>query len=166
MNQKSNHPFEFLNQLQELGDMRKWLGPDFLKNMPMPNFQGMPFFQDDQPSAPFPPIDLYNRSTEIVAVIALPGLKSQGDVSLSVRPRQLRVRGQLSSYFAGTHDHVLASELFRGAFDREIDLPERVNPDGVKAVYRSGLLVVYMAKDLAREAPGNTVPIEFSTEQS
>ncbi|WP_062305368.1 Hsp20/alpha crystallin family protein [Alicyclobacillus sendaiensis] len=165
MNQKSNHPFEFLNQLQELGDVRKWLGPDFLKNMPMPNFQGIPFFQDESSAAPFPPIDLYNRSSELVAVIALPGLKSQGDVALTVRPRLLRVRGQLSSYFAGAHDHVFSSELFRGAFDREIDLPERVNPDGVKAVYRSGLLIVYMAKDLTRETPGNTVAIEFSPEE-
>ncbi|SIS97715.1 Hsp20/alpha crystallin family protein [Alicyclobacillus vulcanalis] len=166
MNQKSNHPFDFLNQLQELGDMRKWLGPDFFKNMPMPNFQGMPFFQDEPHSAPFPPIDLYNRSTEIVAVIALPGLKSQGDVSLSVRPRMLRVRGQLSSYLATAHDHVLSSELFRGPFDREVELPERVNPDGVKAVYRSGLLIVYMQKDLARETPGNTVAIDFAPEES
>ncbi|EJY55127.1 heat shock protein Hsp20 [Alicyclobacillus hesperidum URH17-3-68] len=162
---KSNNPFDFINQLGDLGDMRKFLGQDFFKNLPLPNMQSMPFFQEERTASEFPAIDLYNRSTELIAAIALPGLKSASDVALSVRSRFLRVRGTVPNYFSGTHEQKMMSEIFHGAFDREIELPERVLPDSTKAMYRSGLLVVYLQKDQAREQPGDAIAIDFSGDE-
>ncbi|WP_067618286.1 Hsp20/alpha crystallin family protein [Alicyclobacillus acidiphilus] len=162
---KQNNPFDFLSQLGEMGDVRKFLGQDFFKNLPLPNMQNGAFFNDaDSTADEYPQVDLYNRSSELIAVIALPGLKSANDVSLSVRPHYLRVRGNVPHYFSTGHEQMLMHECHHGAFDREIELPERVVADDVKASYRSGMLIVYLRKDQSPEQSRDSVLIDFSSD--
>ncbi|GGJ10641.1 hypothetical protein GCM10010885_19810 [Alicyclobacillus cellulosilyticus] len=163
---KSQNPFDILNHLGDLADIKKILGPDFFKNLPLPQMRG-PWFADTAGDAEdrFPRVDLYGRgSHEMVAVFELPGLTSSADVQLSVRPHALRVRGQVTARFQLKGDTVWMAECHHGAFDREIELPERVVVDDVRAVYRSGLLVVYLTKDKAHADAGSAVPVDFGTD--
>ncbi|GMA49842.1 hypothetical protein GCM10025857_11990 [Alicyclobacillus contaminans] len=163
-NSKSNNPFDFLNNLGDLGDIRKFLGPDFFKNLPMPNINGGSFFSDSDGSdaSSFPRVDLYGRgSQEMIAVMELPGLTSSKDVQVAVRGNILSVRGHITARFHHRGDSVILSECHHGAFEREIELPGRVLTDGVRAVYRSGLLVVYLTRDTADDVVDNRVAIDF-----
>lgn len=162
---KQNNPFDFLNQLGDMGDVRKFLGNDFFKNLPLPNMQSGGFFNDsNETTDEFPHVDVYNRSSELIAVIALPGLKSAHDVSLTVRPHYIRVKGTIPNYFSTGHEQMLISECHHGAFDREVELPERVVTDEVRASYRSGLLIVYLRKDQIQEQSRDSVLIDFASE--
>lgn len=159
------NPFDFLNQLGDLADLKKILGPDFFKNLPLPQMRS-PWFAGggDEPQESFPRVDVYRGRREIVAVFELPGLTSSADVQVSVRPHALRVRGECTARFQRRGDTVWMSECHHGSFDREIELPDRVLADQVRAVYRSGLLVVYLTKDDTSVDPGHTVLIEFDPE--
>lgn len=164
---QNQNPFDMLGNLGELGDIQKFLGPDFFKNLPLPNMQNGSFFGDKNNRADedeFPNVDVYSRGREIIVVMALPGLSSSNDVFLSVKSRVLYVKGHIQARFNSNDDNVILSELHHGSFEREIELPERVVEDQVRAVYRSGLLIVYLAKNKAREDTDKFVNIDFGEE--
>ncbi|WDM03027.1 Hsp20/alpha crystallin family protein [Alicyclobacillus cycloheptanicus] len=156
-----------LGNLGDLGDLRKFLGPDFFKNLPLPNMQNGAFFSDaaDADEEDFPRVDLYGRgSDEIIAVLELPGLTSSQDVSLSVTSNVLYVKGQITSRFNLRDDTVLLSECHHGPFERKIELPVKVLADQVRAVYRSGLLIVDLVRDKSQDPSDRLVPIDFDNE--
>jgi HSP20 family protein len=165
----SNNPFDFLNQFSQLGDLadiKKWLGPDFFKNLPMPQIRS-PWFADGHEAQephedPFPRVDLYSHGPqEIVAVFELPGLTTSNDVQVSVTPHSLRVKGQTTARYLLRGETVWRSECHHGPFEREIELPERVLVDQVRALYRNGLLVVYLTRERSHESLNRTVSIDF-----
>jgi HSP20 family protein len=161
---KGNNPFDMLKNLGELRDIQKFLGADFFKNMPLPNMQGGAFSEEstERDANEFPRVDLYGRGNDqIVAVMEIPGLTSSSDVTLSVRSNVLTVRGKITAQFNHRDDTVLLSECHHGSFQRKIELQSRVLSDSVEAVYRSGLLVVYLTKDKIYDDPGSVVPINF-----
>ncbi|QQE80157.1 Hsp20/alpha crystallin family protein [Alicyclobacillus sp. SO9] len=163
MNNNFN-PFESLKQLGQLRQFQKMFGQDFFKNMPMPDMAGtdfeMPFFNGD--SSEFPRADVYEQGSEVVAVLEIPGLNKSTDVSLSVRPNKLYVRGSISN-LGVSNDKVLLTERHHGSFDREINLPVTVLPDTVRASYKNGLLEVYMLKeDDHSDRPTDSIPIDFA----
>lgn len=164
---QNQNPFGMLGNLGELGDIQKFLGPDFFKNLPLPNMQNGSFFGDQNNQADedeFPNVDVYSRGREIIVVMAIPGLSSSNDVSLAVKTKVLYVKGHIQQRFNSRDDTVILSELHHGSFERDIELPERVLEDQVRAVYRSGLLIVYLVKNTARDATDKFVTIDFGDE--
>jgi len=160
----SNNPFDALKQLGQLRELQKMFGPDFFKNLPMPDMASnqfqMPFFGEGD--SDFPKADVYEQGSEIVAVLEIPGLKKSTDVSLSVRPNKLLVRGHVPKV-AAADERVIQEERRHGSFQREIALPVTVVPDTVRASYKNGLLTVYMIKDDDNSVtPKNSIPIDFA----
>jgi HSP20 family protein len=82
-----------------------------------------------------PTVDIYERDKDVVARVELPGLR-QGDIEVFTSGRYLIIRGKIS---------------------QSISLPDGVNPDRVKAVYRNGVLEIVVPKD----APARKVEVEF-----
>ena len=87
------------------------------------------------PSQTAPSVDIYERETDVVARVELPGLR-QGDIEVYISGNYLIIRGKVS---------------------QNIPLPHGINPDRVRAVYRNGVLEVSVPKD----APARRVDIEF-----
>ncbi|WAH35267.1 Hsp20/alpha crystallin family protein [Alicyclobacillus dauci] len=168
VSKNNQNPFDILRNFGDMADIQKFLGPDFFKNIPLPNMQNGSFFNDsartEDKEDEFPRVDLYNRGNEIVAVIEIPGLSSSSDVALGVRPNLLSVKGTITARFNLRDDTVLLSECHHGNFEREVELPIRVIANEVKAVYRSGLLVVYLTKDKSHDGPESLVSIDFGEE--
>ncbi|GMA65310.1 Hsp20/alpha crystallin family protein [Alicyclobacillus fastidiosus] len=159
-----NNPFDLLKNLGNLGDIQKFLGEDFFKNIPIPNMQRGNFFdaQQENHEDEFPSVDLYSRGhDQLIAVFEIPGLTNVSDVTLSVRSNILTVRGKITARFHHRDDTVLMSECHHGSFHRQVELPAPILANSVQAVYKSGLLIVYLAKDTAYDNPDNMVPVNF-----
>ncbi|MFB5188879.1 Hsp20/alpha crystallin family protein [Alicyclobacillus fastidiosus] len=159
-----NNPFDLLKNLGNLGDFQKFLGEDFFKNIPIPNMPRGGVFDSPQEShdEEFPSMDLYSRGNDqLIAVFEIPGLTNVSDVRLSVRSNILTVRGTITARFNHRDDTVLMSECHHGSFQRKVELPAPILADSVQAVYKSGLLIVYLTKDPAYDNPDSMVPINF-----
>ncbi|HEX29115.1 TPA: Hsp20/alpha crystallin family protein [Candidatus Poribacteria bacterium] len=87
------------------------------------------------PSQSTPAVDIYERDRDVVARVELPGLR-QGDIEVFTSGRYLIIRGKIS---------------------QNIPLPDGVNPDRVRAIYRNGVLEIVVPKD----APARKVEVEF-----
>ncbi|QSO53368.1 Hsp20/alpha crystallin family protein [Alicyclobacillus curvatus] len=155
-----NNPFEMLKNLGDMKDMKKILGDDFFKSIPFPQWQQMTENSDEEEET-FPRLDLFERGQELIGVLEIPGIESPSEISLSVGPYSLVVKGALPSLSAregGVH----LSERHHGAFEREVEFPVRVDEASVKASYAQGLLTVRVTKYNSDQGnPEQYIPISF-----
>jgi HSP20 family protein len=93
-----------------------------------------------------PSINAYQCSRQVVICVDLAGVdKSQ--IKLSVEPRRLLLRGRrrlLAPEESEGPLHVLAMEIDEGVFARELLLPREVDPAGVRAEQRNGILWIWL----------------------
>lgn len=93
---------------------------------------------------PFPPINVFLRGDDLVAIVELPGV-NKSDLEIQVRENTVRIAGKKSvGYEAGISVH--RRERLSGDFDRTLRLPLQIDPAGVKAEYRDGVLALYIPK--------------------
>lgn len=92
-----------------------------------------------------PPLDLREEKDDFVVTIELPGV-SKDDIQVAVRDGVLTIEGQRVQEEVAEDVGILRQERAFGRFRRSILLPKAVAPDGVRAVYRDGLLTVRLAK--------------------
>ena len=89
----------------------------------------------------WPPIEISETNDEITVVAELPGLEHR-DVDMTLADGVLRLKGQRSLERNGT----VYSERWEGAFERLIPVGQDVDPDKVKASFKSGVLTVRLSK--------------------
>ncbi len=93
-------------------------------------------------SGTYPPINIFRRGDDYVAVIELPGV-SKSDIQVEVKRNQLRVAGtRRPVYGDGTSVH--RRERSSGSFDRTVVLPVEIDATQVNAEYREGILAVLL----------------------
>lgn len=109
-----------------------------------------------------PDADLYETDGEIVVLIDVPGVDPAA-VDLSVSGRTLILRGARP-----TADPSLGrprnQERYSGPFGRDLELPEDVDPEGIQADIRNGVLSVRLPK--AAKARTWTIPVRTTAPQS
>nr|VFJ75414.1 MAG: HSP20 family protein [Candidatus Kentron sp. FM]VFJ77228.1 MAG: HSP20 family protein [Candidatus Kentron sp. FM]VFK22165.1 MAG: HSP20 family protein [Candidatus Kentron sp. FM] len=92
----------------------------------------------------FPPVDVFRKDGEFVVITELPGAKKE-DLHIEVHRNQLRIAGKRDViYEKGVSIH--RAERKSKRFDRSIVMPSDLNPDGVKAEYKNGILKVYLSR--------------------
>ena len=92
----------------------------------------------------FPPINLFQQGHDFVAIVELPGVKSD-TLNLEAKDNSLRLSGTKSVEYdekASLHRR----ERVAGSFDRTITLPIRIDPDRIKAECRDGILALFMPR--------------------
>ena len=129
MNTAFADPFEALFNLQralEASGARDWL-------------------QDRTASpGPFPPINVFQQGDDILAIIELPGI-SKDSLAIKAKENSIRISGRKApSYPEGASVH--RRERVFGDFDRTLALPVELNPDGIKAEYRDGILALFLPR--------------------
>lgn len=97
-----------------------------------------------------PAMDLVEQDTEILVRIDLPGL-DRDDVSVDVRDGVLTVSGERSSDERSERDGYVRVERAVGRFQRQIQLPEGVDPQKIKASFDRGVLELRIPKPKARQ---------------
>jgi HSP20 family protein len=93
---------------------------------------------------PFPPINVFQQGEDILAIIELPGV-NKSDLQIQAKDNTIRISGTKSVDYpkeASLHRR----ERFAGEFDRTLSLPVQINPDGIKAEYREGILALFLPR--------------------
>jgi HSP20 family protein len=91
-----------------------------------------------------PVVDIYsNGQHELVLKAELPGIKRE-EIDLKVENNVLTIRGERKRDQEIKQDAYQRVERTYGAFARSFTLPSTVNPDGVKAEFKDGVLTVVL----------------------
>jgi HSP20 family protein len=92
---------------------------------------------------PFPPINVFQRGGDILAIIELPGI-DKGQLQIEAKENTIRISGRkLIAYPEGSMHR---RERVSGEFDRTLSLPVRLDPDGIRAEYRDGVLALFLPR--------------------
>lgn len=124
-----NDPFEALFSLQRALDARlasDWMGGGTAA------------------TGSYPPINIFQKGEDFVAVVELPGV-DRSDLHIEAKENAIRISGRKSiKYDDGASIH--RRERVWGVFDRTISVPIQINPDGVQAEYRDGVLALFIPR--------------------
>jgi HSP20 family protein len=92
----------------------------------------------------FPPVNLFQQGHDFVAIVELPGVKSDA-LTIEAKDNSLRLSGsKWVDYEENASLH--RRERVAGSFDRTITLPIRIDPDRIKAEYRDGVLALFIPR--------------------
>ncbi len=92
----------------------------------------------------YPPLNVFRKGDDFIVITELPGV-DKSKLEVQVKGRTIRLAGTK----AVTHPEkasVHRRERLAGRFDRAVTLPVEVNPDGVKAEYRDGILALFLPR--------------------
>jgi HSP20 family protein len=93
---------------------------------------------------PFPPINVFQQGEDILAIIELPGI-DKNDLQIQAKENTIRISGRKAVDLPeGVSVH--RRERVWGEFDRTLSLPVQLDPDGIKAEYRDGVLALFLPR--------------------
>ena len=92
----------------------------------------------------FPPINIFQKDDDFVAVVELPGI-DKSDLEIEAKENTIRIRGKKTIAY-GERASVHRRERVSGVFDRTLSVPIRIEPDRIKAEYRDGILALFIPR--------------------
>jgi len=92
----------------------------------------------------YPPINVFQRGDDFVAIIELPGL-DKDDVEIEAKENAIRISGKKTIKYDQTAS-VHRRERISGVFDRTISVPIEIDADGITAQYRDGVLALLIPR--------------------
>jgi HSP20 family protein len=93
---------------------------------------------------PFPPINVFQQGDNILAIIELPGV-DKNKLQIEAKENTIRISGtKAADYEDGASVHRRERDF--GQFDRTISIPVKLDPDGIKAEYRDGVLAIFLPR--------------------
>ncbi|WP_458414136.1 Hsp20/alpha crystallin family protein [Schinkia sp. CFF1] len=105
-----------------------------------------------------PNIDVFETESDVFVVMEQPGLSPENPkVNIRIEGYKLFIDGEV--HYSYPVKKLIQAERFFGRFSREIALPYSVHTQGIRAVYKRGLLVITIPKKEDPEA--ENVQIDF-----
>ena len=92
----------------------------------------------------YPPMNIFRKGDDLVLIAEVPGI-SKSDLDVQVKGRTLRLSGSKAVKY-GEKASLHRRERLSGRFDRSITLPVQIDPDGVKAECRDGILALFLPR--------------------
>jgi len=93
---------------------------------------------------PFPPINVFQQGDNILAIIELPGIDKNA-LQIEAKENAIRISGKKATNYP-ENVSVHRRERVFGEFDRTLSLPIQLDPDGIKAEYRDGILALHLPR--------------------
>lgn len=87
-----------------------------------------------------PPVDIYENDQELLLVADLPGVNSDA-LNLHVDPPELRIEGRRAAF--GSED--------ASTYVRAFQISDSIDPNGISAELRNGVLNVHLKKASAQQ---------------
>lgn len=108
-----------------------------------------------------PKIDIYEEGDNLIADVALPGVK-ENEVSAEVRDNMLSIEVNQKEEKEEKGKEYYRKEISAGYFKRTVGLPVEVMQDKAEAVFEKGMLKVKMpkTKPVDEEPKRNKIPIK------
>jgi HSP20 family molecular chaperone IbpA len=100
------------------------------------------------------PLEVTETENELTVLAEVPGF-SEKDLEVRVEPRCLFITGKRQESSERKEGKTIYSERHSKQIFRVLDLPARVDPEGVKATLSDGLLEVRLSKAVA----GKQIPV-------
>jgi HSP20 family protein len=104
-----------------------------------------------------PPTDVFETESEVVILSEVAGMK-RSDFSISLSNNILTLKGERKEESCQSRTHYRNMEINYGMFERNIYLPEDVDPNGISANYRNGYLEIKVQKKKRKK--GKEIKIE------
>jgi HSP20 family protein len=104
----------------------------------------------------FPPVDIFEENDRIVLRAEVPGV-AKDDIDVHVENGTIMLRGEKKQEKQVESDGAYRVERFYGNFSRSFVLPTTVDPEGIKATCKDGILEVVLPK--AEEARPKKIKI-------
>ena len=99
------------------------------------------------------PLDVTDTEAELIVRVEVPGF-TEKDLEVRVAPRCLLIFGERREASEQKTGRTVYSERHANQIFRVLDLPARIDPDGVKATLSDGILEVTLAKvETAKKVP-------------
>jgi HSP20 family protein len=108
-------------------------------------------------SNPLPPVESYTQDGRLIIRIDLPGV-DPNDVEITATGDQLTIRGKRERVSEEKERDFFHREVYYGAFERTIKLPEGAKSDEIKAIQRNGVLE--LSVPLAEKAAARKISIK------
>ena len=89
-------------------------------------------------------MNVFRKGDDFIVIAEIPGVK-KSDLDVQVKGRTLRLSGVKTVAYA-EKSAVHRRERLAGRFDRAVTMPVEINPDGVKAEYRDGILALFLPR--------------------
>lgn len=105
------------------------------------------------------PVNAYRTRHELVIVASVPGLEPQ-DIDLALERGQLTIRGEIPPPL-GNVDYLL-QEMPYGPFEKRLRLGLNVEPTGIEATVKNGILTVCLP--LTVEHTARVIPVHSATD--
>jgi HSP20 family protein len=93
---------------------------------------------------PYPPINVFQQGENILVIVELPGV-DKDDLQVQVKDSTIHISGRKAVEFP-EEVSVHRRERVWGDFDRTLSLPVQLDPEGIKAEYRDGILALFLAR--------------------
>jgi HSP20 family protein len=94
----------------------------------------------------FPLLNVNEVNDHFVVTAEIPGMKTD-DLEIKIEGDTLSLKGERKPYESGENVSYHRRERATGTFQRSLTLPTRVDPEGVKATYKDGVLLVTLQKE-------------------
>jgi len=105
-----------------------------------------------------PLVNMYETTDELICVIHAPGKQTIHDWNISVHQQELFLSGEIE--FGVNGYKMLHEEMSPGPFRRKVTLPYPVRNDKVDAVFKNGMLFVYLYPDRQTIHAQQPIPIK------
>jgi HSP20 family protein len=107
-----------------------------------------------------PPTDVFETETQVVVLMEIAGMK-QKDLNVSLIDNVLVIKGDRQEKTLAHKTFYRNMEINYGMFERNIYLPEFIDPDSVKAEYKEGFLEIRLEKKEGKRSKAKEVRIEI-----
>lgn len=122
---------------------------------------GQPQKLDDEVKANAwrPAVDIYEVENGIVLAVELPGVNKE-DVSVEVKDDVLIIQGSRPANPDISENSYFRRERFFGPFKRSFTLHQNIQPDLIKATFKTGILQIEIPRPMREQPKQITVNVE------
>ena len=92
----------------------------------------------------FPPINIFRKGDDYLLIAEVPGI-NKSEINLQVKGSTIRLSGAKAVNY-GEKASIHRRERPAGRFDRSITLPVEIDPEGIKAECRDGILALSLPR--------------------
>jgi HSP20 family protein len=106
-----------------------------------------------------PPTDVFETEREVMVLLEIAGMK-QKDFSITLSGDILTVKGERKEKTEPSITSFKNKEINFGMFERNIYLPENIEPSEIAAVYKEGFLEIAIKKRKTKKTKAKEIEIE------
>jgi HSP20 family protein len=92
----------------------------------------------------YPPVNVFQQDDNLVAIFELRGV-DKSDLNIQAKENTLRIAGHKKVDYP-EEVSVHRRERLSGGFDRTLVVPMQIDPDGIRAEYKDGLLALFIPR--------------------